>query len=572
DVPGLANLLTNPDPNVRRLAAELLPGVSEVPDGAVDPLAMALDDEDERVRVTAANALGVAGPKAGPAAEKLAGAIRKTYPLRYDERVGWDEGAEVAYWQALAQIGEPGVAALSGLLEHSNVIVRYYATLVLGEIGPPAKAAAAALQKRLSDQQEHGQVRLGAASALCRIGANTDEAAALVKQALDTPLARFAIDAIPRMGPAGKPLIPLALEKLTSDDPNARYAAVRLVGALEPDDVAKAVPELAKLVNDPEPLIRRRVGAVLEKLGPAAGPAAAALGKQIQSELDEVARDQYVDALIAMGPGAKPAAAVLVQLIDEPDLAQSMRLRVIAAAAVADPASPAVASAVVKASGDRDEAVRAAAASAIGKLNPLPADALAVLIKLAKSDPRYPPRLAAVRALAEAGPRAKAARADLETLTKGTMPGVALWAKVALAAVDGDVRTATGVIRAGLSDADGQVREAAAEALILIGPTPSDLPALTAMLKGPAGKAAAARAIGRLGPAAKEAVPRLSDLLEDRDSGARVAAAEALGQIGAPAATPAIPKLQAALKDPLVEPTARKALEKLGVKENRGKK
>jgi len=59
----------------------------------------------------------------------------------------------------------------------------------------------------------------------------------------------------------------------------------------------------------------------------------------------------------------------------------------------------------------------------------------------------------------------------------------------------------------------------------------------------PADRASSAQAIGRIGPAAKEAVPALIATLKDRDLGVRAAAAYSLGQIG-PDAKSALPDLR----------------------------
>jgi HEAT repeat protein len=58
----------------------------------------------------------------------------------------------------------------------------------------------------------------------------------------------------------------------------------------------------------------------------------------------------------------------------------------------------------------------------------------------------------------------------------------------------------------------------------------------------------AARALGEVGPAAKEAVPALIAALKGMDDGVRESAASALGRIG-PAAREAIPALEAAARD-----------------------
>jgi HEAT repeat protein len=223
-----------------------------------------------------------------------------------------------------------------------------------------------------------------------------------------------------------------------------------------------------------------------------------------------------------------------------------------------------VAAALVKSATDPDQAVRSAVAAALGKVNPLPPDALAALVKMAKSDSKTVVRSAAVQALATAGPRAKAAKPDLEAISTGQMTGLALWAKVALAAIDGDVQKAAPTVRAGLTDRSSSARAAAAEALLVIGPTAADLPVLLKLLRdaNSTTKAAAARNVAKLGPAAKDAVPSLVRLLDDRESETRIAAAEALGAIG-PASAPAVRKLKELRNEPLAKATAQKAIEKI---------
>ena len=61
-------------------------------------------------------------------------------------------------------------------------------------------------------------------------------------------------------------------------------------------------------------------------------------------------------------------------------------------------------------------------------------------------------------------------------------------------------------------------------------------------------RAGAARTLGEIGPAAKDAVPDLTAALRDGDRDVRQNAAQALGNIG-PAAQPAAAELSAALKD-----------------------
>jgi HEAT repeat protein len=565
DPVALVKLLGSKEEDIVRLTAELIPLVKEMPAEAVPPLVEALGSDNANVRLAAAAGLAEAGPKAAPAADALAEAIKKSYPAEFDPAEARLDGPESVYWKALAAIGGPAVAPTAKLLDHKNVLVRALAARTLGEMGEPAKAAKDALAKALNDQTIN--VAVEAAVALCALNESVQASIDLMKRGIDAPndaVAGYAIQGIPRMGARGKELVPLALSKMGGPNPNTRLAAVWLVGEIAPAEATKAAADVGKRATDEVPEVRRYAGRVLAQLGPAGSPAAEALGKALATEKELDIRDQFIEALIAMKEGAKPALPGLLPLVADKALDAVLRAKVVAAVVVADPSSPEVASALVKAANDPDVTARAAIATALGKLNPLPADALAALVKLAKTDPKTAVRAAAIQAMATAGPRAKGAKPDLEAISAGQMAGLALWAKVALAAVDGDVKKAAPTIRAGLTQRVGVARNAAAEALLLIGPTAADLPALLKLLRdgNSATRTAAAQNVARLGPVAKDAVPALTKMLDDRDFEARVAAAEALGAIG-PAALPAVRKLRELRADPLAKATAQKALDRI---------
>ena len=209
DPAGFAALLTNKNEEIAKLAAEQVPGLSEIPDAAIPPLTTALGSDIETVRTAAATALATAGPKAAPATAALVDAIKKTYPALYDDKL-ITLGPEMAYWRALTAIGEPAITPTVALLTHTNAIVRALAARTIGEIEPPARSASGNLKDALKDK--YGFVAVEAACALCRIGEGKDEAVELIKQTIEAPnsVAMIAIEAIPRMGDAGKPLIPLA--------------------------------------------------------------------------------------------------------------------------------------------------------------------------------------------------------------------------------------------------------------------------------------------------------------------------------------------------------------------------
>jgi HEAT repeat protein len=568
DPVALAKLLGHDSEDVVRLASELIPLVPEWPDAAVAPLAEALASANAHVRAAAATGLGAAGAKAAPAAPRLAAAVEKYYPAEYDPRAARADAVADTYWSALGRIGEAAVAPTAKLLGHSNALVRWLAARTLGDIGAPAKAASGALKTALGDTIVN--VAVEAAVALCKVGEERDAAVALMKRAIDAPnqgVARFAIEGIPRMGGAGEQLVPLALAKMADPNPNTRFAAVWLVGQLPPAEAARVAAEVGKRATDEEVDIRRIAGRVLEQLGPAGAPAADALGKALGVETEPDVREQFVEALVALGPGAKPALPGLLPLFADKSLSAATRAKVVAATAVADPASAEVSAALTKAAADPDATVRAAAVTALGTVDPLPRDALSVLVNVAKRDAANGPRVAALRAITAAGPRAKAARADLEAMSAGPQPGLALWAKVAAAAVDGDVKRAAADVRAGLAGRNPQARASAAEALLVIGPTKDDQPALLKVMKDPSSstKLAAAAAVGRLGAAAAEAVPDLTRFLNDKENEVIAAAADALGRIG-PAALPAVPRLKQLRTNPEARGAAQRALDKIGAK------
>src|SRR5262249_22029080 len=121
-----------------------------------------------------------------------------------------------------------------------------------------------------------------------------------------------------------------------------------------PAEATKVASEMGKLATDIDSDVRSNLGRVLEKIGPAGAPAAEALGNALKEERDSTVRDQFVDALIAMGPGAKPAVPGLLPLLADKDVSNQMRVKIIAAVAVADPASADVSSALVKVAADKD--------------------------------------------------------------------------------------------------------------------------------------------------------------------------------------------------------------------------
>jgi HEAT repeat protein len=562
-------LLNHKDSETARQAAELAPLLAQVPTEALEPLTTALQSSEPMVRTAAATLMAHLGPRAAPAVPALCAAIRQSYPAQFDpsQPSTFIIGADWAYWQALAAIGPAAAMPVAELLQHEHPLVRLLAATILGEMGPAAaEAAADALQKALQDPI--GNVAIEAAGALLRLGVAQEAALRTLQMAIEAPdrIALSAIALLPRLGQAGQKLLPVALAQLSSDNPYARYAAVGLIATLAPEQAQRYLPQLAELTTDNQELIRQQVAVVLQKLGPAGGAAATAVARAWQQEQSEAMRDAWIDALLAMGAEARPALKTLLQAAADEQLPVNRRLRLIAALPQVDASAAATLELLLEQSRARDADIRAAAAQALGQMRPLPPAAVERLITLAQQDNRWAPRRAALLALLAAGTQAQSAHTPLQTLAQRTPPdALALLAQAASAAVAKQPARARQIVQAALRSPKADIRTAALEALLILTPTPAELPILQRLLTEPStdSRLLAARAIGRLGPAAQSAVPQLTALLDQNEPTVQQAALEALGQMGPPARA-AAERIRRLSEDPQLGAAARQTLEKLG--------
>ena len=147
--------------------------LSDIGPVAVPMLQEALKHKNRLIRAGAAEALGEIGPTAKDAVPALEGALEDK-----DEYVRW------AAARALAKLGLPGKAlpVLIATLDDEWSFHRRDTAWILGEVGPPAKAAIPALTKALKD--EDGGVRQTAARALGNIGPAAKEAVPALEEAL----------------------------------------------------------------------------------------------------------------------------------------------------------------------------------------------------------------------------------------------------------------------------------------------------------------------------------------------------------------------------------------------------
>jgi HEAT repeat protein len=132
----------------------------------------------------------------------------------------------------------------------------------------------------------------------------------------------------------------------------------------------------------------------------------------------------------------------------------------------AAPAAPAL----VAGLSDRDRFVRWSAARALGKVRPANADGVIAALAHGLGDADRDVRQAAATALGAYGPSARAALPALLTAARAREPELRLAAIRALECIGSHDRDSLAVLNAALGDADGRVRQIAAEALEKAGP------------------------------------------------------------------------------------------------------
>lgn len=221
-VPELTNLLYDPDPVVRQMAAFALGRIGEPAAPAVPALIEALADPAQHVRDFAAFALGRIGEAAAPALPKLIPALSDTQPV-----------VRLGAALALRQIGpaaEPAIPALVTALNDASHQVGQFAALALGQIGAKAAAAVPALIALLDTPDE--DLRYSAAFALARIG---------------------------------EPAMPDLTRMLKSDDSGQRISAALAFGEMG-RAAAAAVPMLAAMLQERSAELRHAASLALEKI------------------------------------------------------------------------------------------------------------------------------------------------------------------------------------------------------------------------------------------------------------------------------------------------------------------
>jgi HEAT repeat protein len=455
----LVKSTTHPDPRVRRAAVRSLRRLTRSPEQLAPLLCKQLSDADPSV-VT-------------PALHTLADMDDEAVPFLLEAL----QHPKSRYWAtiALGEIGPeaaPAVAALAQLAAEGETEERIQAFLALAAIGEKAATASPVMVKAL--ESDDNALRFPAAFALGRVRAADADAVLERAAAGDDPfLAEVASWARARIHPDDKPLVDEAVKRLRtglhSDRPNERSAAASglsdLAEQLDEPVRRELASEFADLLSDPVQDVGLRGGGALIRLG------ATAVDTLRERLSDPALRGRGLEVLAAIGPAAKPAVDDMIRLL-----------------------------------ADADPAIRGDAAVAVAAIGPDAAAAVPSLTKMLADDGAPAVKYPAAYALGRIGPAAKPALDPLRALATSSdevLATVAIWSTLKIAPED----------RSLLEQAIPALRKAARANQEIV-------------------RLEASVALGEIGPAAASAIPILELVSEEDSSKAvRAAAAAALAKI-----------------------------------------
>ena len=321
-VEALTHSLGDKDSTVRDFAAsglgELLTGLKDLNQPYWAKTGVSLqktlkEDQDPRVRRSAAFALGAFGPEAASARDDLIAACE-------DPSSSVRQNAAWALGKLGKAAGADGVERLRTLLTDDEPLVRRDALHALGEIGKTAAHPAVATMLKTAGTEKAGVVRKAAVEALFDLVGPEDRKSAhelyplLTDKDSETRLhAAFVLASIG--GSEAVAALPVLRAALKNDDPNLQELAAAKIGDIGPD-AAPAVEDLGRaLVTAKELKVRLNAAVSLSHIGP---PAQKALPQLVQAL-------QYAES----GPdsqynGIRPFVAEALDCLDYPAVAEAI--------------------------------------------------------------------------------------------------------------------------------------------------------------------------------------------------------------------------------------------------------
>ena len=559
--------------DARVLAVDAIAALGPQARAAYDDLVKATADASSRVRWHAARGLGLIGEDAVAAVPLLATLLDDADPIVATQaaaaigliRADDDVSAETPAADRAAY--DEAFKALAAKMMHADPRVRRAVLRAIAVLEPDESKLAPLVGERLADADP--SVVLPALHSLADIG---PEAVPVLVKALENPRARYwASVALAEIGEAAAPAVPALRAGVAAGEPEERMQSIMALAAIG-DASRPAIGEIAKALDAQENSLRfaaafalgrlraKEADAALEKAAMDADPLLAAIAAWARARIhpdDKQLVGAAVEKLTAGLAGGKPAVqTAAISAIS--DLKGS----------IDDATEKRLTDEFVRLLSSPEADVREAAAAALVREGPLAVDAL----EKALADPGV--RGIAMEILTAIGPVSKGALDSFLTALADPDPSHRGDAAIAIAAVGPDAADAVPALQAMLTATDGPpgLRYAAAYALGRIGaaakPAATDLQTLSGaddqLLATVATWASLKIEPGNTALFAS-AVPLLRNALRGGEQLARLEAAVALGDIGAPAAD-AVPILELVAEEdpaPAVRSAAKRALEQI---------
>jgi HEAT repeat protein len=378
---------------------------------------------------------------------------------------------------------------------------------------------------------------------------------------------RNAVSALGKIAPAAKKALLALIEALGDEDSRVRRSAAEVLGGVGPT-AARATSRLTEMLKDEDSSVRQAAASALGRIGPKARKSVPALTRLLKDK-DPRIRASAAQALRGIGPRAADAVPAIRALVKD----RETQVRASAAGALAriSPGAEATVPTLNKLLSDRDANVRDAAAHALGEVG---RPAVPVLIDGLKSG--NPVFLQAVtNALGRIG--APAVPALIKTLSNPSEKVLARqYAAIALTKINDNAKEIVSALTRALDDDNSVIRRSAAGALGKIGPAASAaVPRLIDLSRDESEDSSvreyAVRALTSIDPKNEKVASTLISVLEDENAQVREAAVEALLEVSL--ATPVsgaakhdVPTLIGQLKDanPMVRRSAARGLAEVG--------
>lgn len=509
-----------------------------------DDVAIALSTTNCTDLVTTIRAIAEQGEAA--AAEN--GYLNNIVAMLDDQAQHPDVKCAVCYAvQRAGAVGLPHQQSVARLLSDDNEKVRYQACVTLGSMGPAASGWSRAVSNLLQD--ERAMVRTGACSALAGLGGRS-EAKSLVKmladrvpevqgaaclalgrleqastdhadevaRKLDVPRSRpQAAEALGMMGEAAKEHVASLCECLTDEDDRTRVIVASAIGRLaaEVKDSPAAFRKITELLEHSDGRFRAIACVALGNMGGRGSDAEAAVKQLLTDDFEEPS----FTALVAGGGAPRLIATARI-------------VKCGAAFALGAFKYNSYAGDVTKLLMSEDYEVRACACDSLAAYGTEASDdSIKSNLSQRLTDDMYMVRGKAVRALAAIGDNSYSGQ--IVDLLEDPSPSVRVACIDALV-VFGDAHI--GKVFECLSDESAVVRAAAASALGRMGPKAQAYAAAVAQkLVAPEAvsvKVAALEALGRMGKRGAAYAEEVSQSVQDPVPQVRAMAVWSLGQMG----------------------------------------